>query len=89
MSSPHAVIFGGSRGVGYFTTLYLLSHPTETWTTSLLLRDPTGIESDPRFGPYIKEGRLTIFKGDAFNHGDVVPLFAQGTVDVVISTMGE
>lgn len=83
----HAVIFGGSRGVGYFTALYLLALPE--WTVSLLLRTPSKIEQDSRLAPFIQQGRLRLVKGDALDKEAVSLLFSQAKVDLVVSSMGK
>jgi NAD(P)-dependent dehydrogenase (short-subunit alcohol dehydrogenase family) len=85
----HAVIFGGSRGCGYFTAYYLLSASNRDWTVTLLLRDTSIIEKDPRLAPFIKEGRLRLLKGDATVEADVRRALTGGEVDLIVSSIGE
>ena len=86
----HAVLLGASKGVGYFTALYLLEQPDERWTCTLLLRNPTTLSTDPQLKTYIDQGRLSVVKGDATSEEDVGKFFGEKvTVDVVISSIGE
>lgn len=84
----HAVIFGGSRGCGYFTAYYLLSAPDAAWTITLLLRNTSTIENNARLAPYIKDGRLQLVKGDATVEADVRRVLSGDKVDLVVSSIG-
>ncbi len=83
----HAVLLGASRGIGYYTTLNLLSSPSAEWTCILLLRKLATLESDEKLQPHIDSGRLKLIQGDATNESDVGKLFT-GHVDLVVTSVG-
>ncbi|KAK4685383.1 hypothetical protein P7C73_g4764, partial [Tremellales sp. Uapishka_1] len=77
----HVVLLGASRGVGYHTLLNLLQDSTNKCT--VLLRDPSKLESDPK----IPAGSVEIVKGDATVVDDLRKLFTT-KVDLVVSSIG-
>jgi hypothetical protein len=81
------VLLGGSRGIAYYTTLYL---PSSIWTErtgTLLLRKPAPLEADEKLKPYLSDGRLKLVQGDAMNESDVGKLF-RDKVDLLVTSVG-
>lgn len=82
----HAVILGGSKGVGYFSALYILATPGNSVT--LLLRSPGVIDNDEKFAGYIQQGRARLVEGDACDEAAIARLFEGEKVDVLITSIG-
>ena len=81
----HTALIGASRGIGRATALDLLADPSNR--VSLLLRRPANVESDPGFATAIKEGRVRIVKGDAYDKQYLRSLL-NDAIDSVVFTLG-
>ncbi|KAF9789782.1 hypothetical protein BJ322DRAFT_1098608 [Thelephora terrestris] len=88
--SMHVLVFGGSRNIGYFTTLRLLD---QGHSATLLLRNTNVFDNDERMKPYVDSGKAELVKGDALVSEDVKRVWEKATeagreVDYAIFTMG-
>ncbi|ORX40041.1 hypothetical protein BD324DRAFT_648653 [Kockovaella imperatae] len=83
----HIAILGASRGCANFAAFELLQMDPDNRLT-LLLRKPDAIHLDPLLGPYVNNGRIHVFKGDATVESDVAKLFKGPPVDLVVSGIG-
>jgi len=86
----HFLVFGGSRNIGYFTTLRLLN---QGHSATLLLRNDKVFDNDERMKPHVESGRAQLVKGDALVVDDVKRAWEKATdlgrtVDYVLFTLG-
>ncbi|KAF9643626.1 hypothetical protein BDM02DRAFT_3104173 [Thelephora ganbajun] len=86
----HVLVFGGSRNIGYFTTLRLLN---QGHSATLLLRNTSVFDNDVRMQPHVESGRAQLVQGDALVSDDVKSAWDKATdygraVDYVIFTIG-
>jgi len=86
----HVLVFGGSRNIGYFTTLRLLD---QGHSATLLLRNTSVFDNDERMKPYVDSGKAELVQGDALVTDDVKRAWDQATdsgrdVDYAVFTIG-
>jgi len=86
----HVLVFGGSRNIGYFTTLRLLN---QGHSATLLLRNTNVFDNDELMKPHVESGRAQLVQGDALVSDDVKRAWDKATdygraVDYVVFTIG-
>jgi len=86
----HVLVFGGSRNIGYHTTLRLLN---QGHSATLLLRKDKVFENDERMKAHVESGKAQLVQGDALVVDDVKRAWGQATesgraVDYVLFTLG-
>lgn len=91
-SSTKVLSIGGSRNVGYLSSIRLLDKGA---SVTFLLRSPSCFDADETIQKYIKAGKARLVKGDALVKADVAKAWgeaAQGDgeqrVDVLLFTVG-
>ncbi|KAF9053171.1 hypothetical protein BJ165DRAFT_1339359 [Panaeolus papilionaceus] len=83
------VVIGGSRNIGYWTSLrFLQSTPS---TVTFLLRNPSVFDTDNEIQTYVKSGQARLIKGDALSSEDMKALWTEASkgrpVDVLLFTV--
>lgn len=86
----HVLVFGGSRNIGYFTTVRLLN---QGHSATLLLRNTNVFDNDERMKPHVESGRAQLVQGDALVEDDVKRAWEKATdfgraVDYVVFSIG-
>ncbi|EAU88922.1 hypothetical protein CC1G_10568 [Coprinopsis cinerea okayama7 len=89
MAGLNVFIIGGSRNIGYHSSILLLDAGA---TVTYLLRNTSVFDTDDKVQKYIKEGKARLVKGDALVQSDVQGAWDEASkeskVDVVIFTVG-
>ncbi|PPR02059.1 hypothetical protein CVT24_011158 [Panaeolus cyanescens] len=84
------VVIGGSRNIGYWTSLQFLKNTPSTVT--FLLRNPSVFDEDSEIQTYVKSGQARLVKGDALSPEDMKNLWSEATkerpIDVILFTVG-
>ncbi|KAF8125963.1 hypothetical protein EV363DRAFT_601945 [Boletus edulis] len=91
MNNIKVLVIGGSRNIGYFSSIRLLDLGA---TVTFLLRKPSVFENDETIQQYVRAGKARLVHGDALVKEDVKRAWtvAQGDddkpVDFLVSTVG-
>ncbi|KAK7444106.1 hypothetical protein VKT23_011179 [Stygiomarasmius scandens] len=92
MAPMNALTLGGSRNIGYYSSVRLLD---AGWTVTFLLRNPSVFDADETIQKYVKSGKALLLKGDALVEQDVKRAWEEaashgpeGKVDLLLFTVG-
>ncbi|CAK5276121.1 unnamed protein product [Mycena citricolor] len=86
MSSLSIFTIGGSRNIGYLSSIRFLEMGA---TVTFLLRSPSVFDKDATIQKYVQAGSARLIKGDALNEADTRRAWtAAGAVDAVVFTVG-
>ncbi|KAJ7495890.1 hypothetical protein B0H11DRAFT_2001062 [Mycena galericulata] len=86
MASLNILTLGGSRNIGYFSSIRLLEQGA---TVTLLLRSPSVFDNNETIQEYVRSGHARLVKGDATNEAQVRSAWEKaGIVNAVIFTIG-
>ncbi|KAF9648443.1 hypothetical protein BDM02DRAFT_3096423 [Thelephora ganbajun] len=90
LENTTVLVFGGSRNIGYLSSLRLLGHGA---TVVFLLRNPKTFDDDAVIKPYLDSGKAIVVNGDALSADDVASAWKKaaqvtGRVDFVIFSVG-
>ncbi|KII93363.1 hypothetical protein PLICRDRAFT_101613 [Plicaturopsis crispa FD-325 SS-3] len=86
MNTANILSIGGSRNIGYLSSIRLLESGA---TVTFLLRNPATFDADAIVQKYVQTGKARLVKGDALVRDDVQRAWdAAGPVDAVVFTVG-
>jgi len=87
--SLNVLVIGGSRHIGYYSSLRFLDAGA---TVTFLLRSPTTFDNDESIQKHVKSGKARLIKGDGLVLADVQNVWAVASadkpVDLLLFTVG-
>ncbi|KAF8647490.1 hypothetical protein AX16_006695 [Volvariella volvacea WC 439] len=89
MSTKNVIVIGGSRNIGYYSSLRLLAAGANVL---FLLRNPGAFDNNTDIQRYVQAGKAKLLKGDALVTADVQRAWEEGAkngpVDLLLFTVG-
>jgi NAD(P)-dependent dehydrogenase (short-subunit alcohol dehydrogenase family) len=86
----HVFALGASRHIGYHASVRFLAKGD---TVTIVVRNPSNLESDPALVEHVKSGKARLVKGDATDEESLAKAWAEASsvapVDLILFTVGE